>query len=1074
MRLGITVLGAVLCSVIGLTAGVAVMSIDLGAEFMKIAIVKPGVPMEIVTNRESSRKTRTLVAFRDGERQFANQAYTTSVRFPRKAFWYLTHVVGRHFDDPQVQLYKERFPFYDLVKDEERGTVLFRTEDGETTYTPEELLAMILESAREYAEEFGDHPIKDAVITVPAYFNQAERRAVKSAADMIGLNVLQLMSDNAAVALNYGVFRRKNFNSTMQYYIFYDMGATSTVATVVGYQVVKMKEGTRVETNPQVVIKGVGFDRTLGGLDVTLRLRNHLAKVFNEQKKTKNDVFKNERSMAKLLKEADRVKQVLSANQDHYAQVEGLLDEKDFRAKVTREDLEELCKDFFPRVIKPIEEALRISEITMGEITEVILMGAATRMPKVQEQLTTFLKSSELGKSINTDESAAMGAVYQAAFLGKGFKVKTFNVKEGNVYPIVVEFEKHRTSEDGSESSKTVKRTLFGRMNPYPQKKVMTFNKHYSDFSFSVGYGDIDFLSDLDKKSFPQLLLSNVSLIGVEDAYQKHKEGAEGKGIKAHFRMDESGILHLDKVESVFEKVGEAAEEKDESAWSKIGSAIGGLFGGSDGKDKEAKVEDSDEDPSSAAAGAASEGDQDAKGQNSSKSESPKSDSESPPKKTEEKSSGKQEEEKPSESTDEATEQEAKQKEKTDEKTEDKTKEKTKDKKEKESDKKEKKEDKKSKDGEKEKEEKKKDEEPKKPKITTIKEIINSTMDSLDLPNLSKDRMKEAKKILASLKAKDKEKMELEKAKNELEAYIFDSQDKLSQDTYVKCSTESEREELNKLMSEASDWLYEQPDDAKKDVFVKKLKSLKDSLKDVVRRVFELEERPKALDALKSMLNHSVHFLKSVKNLTTTDDPIFTEVEVTTLETLINETSDWRSTNLKEQKKLKDYENPKMLVEDIALKIQALDREVKYLINKAKYWKPKTKPKTDDKKKTNSTDKARASNETKSEEAESKTEKAESKTEKAESKTEKAESKTEKAESNTEEAESKTGKAESEPKVDEATTQSSESQEEAPKESKSDKSTKKENKKDKETKDTEEETLQIGGSERIKEEHTEL
>ncbi|XP_048257945.1 hypoxia up-regulated protein 1-like isoform X2 [Haliotis rufescens] len=1030
MRLGITVLGAVLCSFIGLTAGVAVMSIDLGAEFMKIAIVKPGVPMEIVTNRESSRKTRTLVAFRDGERQFANQAYTTSVRFPRKAFWYLTHVVGRHFDDPQVQLYKERFPFYDLVKDEERGTVLFRTEDGETTYTPEELLAMILESAREYAEEFGDHPIKDAVITVPAYFNQAERRAVKSAADMIGLNVLQLMSDNAAVALNYGVFRRKNFNSTMQYYIFYDMGATSTVATVVGYQVVKMKEGTRVETNPQVVIKGVGFDRTLGGLDVTLRLRNHLAKVFNEQKKTKNDVFKNERSMAKLLKEADRVKQVLSANPDHHAQVEGLLDENDFRAKVTREDLEELCEDFFPRVIKPIEEALRISEITMGEISEVILMGAATRMPKVQEQLTTFLKSSELGKSINTDESAAMGAVYQAAFLGKGFKVKTFNVKEGNVYPIVVEFEKHRTSEDGSESSKTVKRTLFGRMNPYPQKKVMTFNKHYSDFSFSVGYGDIDFLSDLDKKSFPQLLLSNVSLIGVEDAYKKHKEGAEGKGIKAHFRMDESGILHLDKVESVFEKVGEAAEEKDESAWSKIGSAIGGLFGGSDGKDKEAKVEDSDE---------------------------------------------------PSESTEETTEppseQEPKQKEKTDEKTEDKTKEKTKDKKEKESDKKEKKEDKKSKDGEKEKDEKKKDEEPKKPKITTIKEVINSTMDSLDLPNLSKDRMKEAKKILASLKAKDKEKMELEKAKNELEAYIFDSQDKLSQDTYVKCSTESEREELNKLMSEASDWLYEQPDDAKKDVFIKKLKSLKDSLKDVVRRVFELEERPKALEALKSMLNHSFHFLKSVKNLTTTDDPIFTEVEVTTLETLINETSEWRSTNLKEQKKLKDYENPKMLVEDIALKIQALDREVKYLINKAKYWKPKTKPKTDDKKKTNSTDKA--TNETKSEEsktekAESKTEKAESKTEKAESKTEKAESKTEKAESKTEEAESKTGKAESEPKVDEATTQSSESQEEAPKESKSDKSTKKENKKDKETKDTEEETLQIGGSERIKEEHTEL
>ncbi|XP_067678637.1 hypoxia up-regulated protein 1-like isoform X2 [Haliotis asinina] len=1049
MKMHYTVLGAVLCSIVGLTAGVAVMSIDLGAEFMKIAIVKPGVPMEIVTNRESSRKTRTMVAFRDGERQFANQAYTTSVRFPRKAFWYLTHVIGRHFDDPQVQLYRERFPFYDLVKDEERGTVLFRTEDGETTYTPEELLAMILESAREYAEEFGEHPIKDAVITVPAYFNQAERRAILSSAEMIGLNILQLMSDNAAVALNYGVFRRKNFNSTIQYYIFYDMGATSTVATVVGYQVVKKKEGTRMETNPQVVIKGVGFDRTLGGLDVSLRLRDHLAKLFNEQKKTKNDVFKNERSMAKLLKEADRVKQVLSANQDHFAQVEGLLDEQDFRAKVTREELEELCKDVFPRVIKPIEDALHASEITLGEISEVILMGGATRMPKVQEELMKFLKSSELGKSINTDESAAMGAVYQAAYLGKGFKVKTFNVKEGNIYPIVVEFEKHQSSEAGSETSRTVRRTLFGRMNPYPQKKVMTFNKHFSDFSFSVGYGDISFLSDLDKKSFPQLLLSNVSLNGVEEAYQKHKEGSESKGIKAHFRMDESGILHLDKVESVFETVGEVTEEKDESAWSKIGSAIGGLFGGSEGKDKEAKVEDSSEEASSAAAGDASEGDQEsAKGQSTNKSEAPKSDSETEPKKTEEKSSGKQEDKKPSESTDEGTEaaseQEPKQEEKTDEKTDEKTEKKTKDKKEKESDKKEK-DDKKSKDGEKDKEEeKKKEEEPKKPKITTVKEVINSTLDSLDLPNFSKERMKEAKKILSTLKAKDKEKMELEKAKNELEAYIFDSQDKLSQDSYVKCSTESEREELSKAMSEASDWLYEQPDDAKKDVFIKKLKSLKDSLKDVARRVFELEERPKALDALKSMLNHSVHFLKSVKNLSNTDDPIFTEVEVTTLDTLINNTLEWRNTNLKEQQKLKDHENPTLLVEDIALKIQALDREVKYLINKAKYWKPKTKPKTDDKKKTNSTEKA--TNETKTEEAESKTEEADSKAEEAEFKPEEAES-----------------------KVDDTTTQSPESQE-AP----TDKSTQKEDIKDTETKDKEEETLQIGGSEPTKEEHTEL
>lgn len=216
------------------TAGYnAVMSIDLGSEFMKVAIVKPGIPMEIVLNEDSDRKTSTIVALRDGERYFGKAAENQAVKFPRKAFWYLTNLIGRKFDNADVQLYKERFPYYDIVKDEERGTVLFKI-DEETTYSPEELLGMVLEKAKEYAEAFTGQTIKDCVITVPVYFTQSERKAVLHAAQLVDLNILQLMSDNAAVALNFGVFRRKEFNGTMQYYMFYDMGATSTTATIVG------------------------------------------------------------------------------------------------------------------------------------------------------------------------------------------------------------------------------------------------------------------------------------------------------------------------------------------------------------------------------------------------------------------------------------------------------------------------------------------------------------------------------------------------------------------------------------------------------------------------------------------------------------------------------------------------------------------------------------------------------------------------------------------------------------------------------------------------------------------------
>lgn len=176
--------------------------------------------------------------------------------------------------------------------------------------------------------------ITDCVITVPSFFNQAERAAMLDAAALADLRVMQLMNDHTAIALNYGIFRRKEINETAQYVIFYDMGAKSTKVSVVEYKLVKTKEKGFVETNPQLQILGVGYDRNLGGLDLTLRLREHLAKKFNEMKKTPKDVRENPRAMAKLLKEANRVKTILSANADHFAQVEGLLDEQDFRVQV--------------------------------------------------------------------------------------------------------------------------------------------------------------------------------------------------------------------------------------------------------------------------------------------------------------------------------------------------------------------------------------------------------------------------------------------------------------------------------------------------------------------------------------------------------------------------------------------------------------------------------------------------------------------------------------------------------------------------------------------------------------------
>ncbi|KAL1131874.1 hypothetical protein AAG570_011485 [Ranatra chinensis] len=531
--------------------------------------------MEIALNKESKRKTPVAVAFRDGERTFGEDAITVGVRFPKNCYTYLLDLIGKKIDNPMVRLYQKRFPYYNIVPDSKRGTVIFQHDD-ETQYTVEELLGMILYKAKEIAQNSAGQVINEMVLTVPGFFNQAERKALIQAAELAGMKVLQLINDYTAVALNYGIFRRKDFNETAQYIMFYDMGASSTTATIVSYQVVKTKERGMVEVNPQLSVIGVGYDRTLGGLEMQLRLRDYLGKKFNEMGKTKNDVFKNPRALAKLFKEAGRLKNVLSANLDHYAQVEGLLDEIDFKLQITRGEFESLCSDLFERVKDPMLQALKSSGLTIDVISQVILVGAGTRVPAVQNKLEAII-GSELGKNLNTDEAAVLGSVYKAADLSTGFKVKKFITKDAVLFPIQVTFE--REIETGSRQ---VKRMLFGPMNPYPQKKILTFNKHQADFDFSIGYSDLN-LSKEEIESIGALNLTRVSLSGVSEAIKKHQgPNVESKGIKAHFSMDDSGILELINVELVVEKnvtEGEITAD-EESPLSKLGSTISKLFSG--------------------------------------------------------------------------------------------------------------------------------------------------------------------------------------------------------------------------------------------------------------------------------------------------------------------------------------------------------------------------------------------------------------------------------------------------------------------------------------------------------------
>uniref|UniRef100_H2YJP9 Hypoxia up-regulated protein 1 n=1 Tax=Ciona savignyi TaxID=51511 RepID=H2YJP9_CIOSA len=821
---------------------IGVMSIDLGSEWIKIAIVKPGVPMEIVLNKESKRKTEVAVYLKDGEREFGSSAIGKGVRFPKNTYIYLQELLGKSLNHPMVQLYQKRFPYYDLIDDPDTGTVTF-VHDAEKKifYSPEELMGMMLNYSRNMAEEYAQQPIDACVLTVPAYFNQAERKSLLYAADLAGLKVSQLMDDNTAAALNYGVFRRHDINTTATYMMFYDMGSSSTTATVISYQVVKVNG----IADPQVSVKGVGFDRTLGGLEMELRLRDHLVKRFNENKKTQSDVTKNPRSMAKLFKEARRLKKVLSANVDHRAQVggfflyccfnmtsqiEGLIDDEDMRVKVTREEFENLCSDLWDRVAQPMKDALKSSELTMDLMSQILLIGGGTRVPKVQEIL---LKES--GNEF-CDVTNVSYHLYCAPWWNSVFRVKTFHVKAGAVYPIEIEFDRRSTNDEGVESVKQVKRTLFQRNNPYPQRKVITFNRFYEDFNFTVNYGDLSFLTD-PKEVFDRKI-SQVALAGVATAHEKYGGGneTESKGVKAHFRMDESGVLNLESVESVYEmnKTVEAIVNETidvESTLQKIKDGFSSLFGGS---------EDT----------------------NATKPET-----------------------------------------------------------------------------------KKMETRVQKVKKSFPLEVQIMSVDHEEPPSAHKQLSEEK---LEALSAKDAWKLARETAINKLESYIYDKRDKLYQEEYEQALTNEEREAISTALSEASDWMDELEGEPGPEVFNEKRQQLKDIARPWLRRVKQRQDTIPLMEDLESSFNYSSHFLQAVLALPE-EAQIYTPVEITTLGDLIKTSVDWKNETVKAEAALKPYEDPVLKPDDIKQKLMDLNREMQYLINKAKTAKPK-KPKTSSKK----------------------------------------------------------------------------------------------------------------------------
>ncbi|BFZ59347.1 lumenal Hsp70 protein [Saitoella coloradoensis] len=503
-------------------ANAAVLAIDYGQEWTKAALVKPGVPMEIVLTRDSKRKEMSVVAFKGDERLYGQDAFNLAARKPESVYPGLKSIMGQLSKSEIVEEYLALHPSTVMVPSKDRPTVTFKQKRDD--YTLEELLAMQFTNMKSQAEAMANgESIRDAIITTPPFLTQSERRALIDAAEIAGLRVLELMSDGAAIGVNYATGR--NFGEEGQWHVVYDMGAGSTSASVVSFRSASVKDvGRYNKTVTQINVEGVGYDRNLGGDAFNTRLVEHFTEVWEQGpgKKAGSSIRGNGRAMAKLAKEAVRVKQVLSANTEARLSIESFHEDIDFRARITRAEFESLTADLASRVTLPIQTALAQAGLSISQIESVILAGGNNRIPAIQRALENEVGADKIAKNVNADEAAVMGAVFRGAGLSGLFKVKEIQVGDVSLHPVEV----------GKEE-------LFGTGALVGSAKNVTF-KESGDFKVDVKYAP---QASLPTGMLPEIFAVNVG--GVKDALAK--VSCSDPAVKVTFEIDNSGLVGVQR-----------------------------------------------------------------------------------------------------------------------------------------------------------------------------------------------------------------------------------------------------------------------------------------------------------------------------------------------------------------------------------------------------------------------------------------------------------------------------------------------------------------------------------------------